>query len=244
MPLFGRKKAEPQVDPVTATPIAAPEPVVLAGPTGELACDHPYCNRHDGVQCVYRDRRESTCKTQWCPDHYQLIGGAPYCRRHVAIARALARHTATHAVAPDIDNRAPSLCEWVASAIEERVVGALGAASSGHPGSRMLTEELELVLEGTPRMRYWERSWKLVDHTGPLAKVAIRVSENNDSEVMAIVGRETLAAVVPPWVDRSATDDASREGFYVGLVHTLSRGLNDYLNTNRAAGQGILPAGP
>lgn len=239
MPLFGRKKAEgPPPGPGAAGEAPA---IPAARPAGDLACEHPYCNRHDGVRCAYLDRREVGCQTQWCPDHYQLVGGAPYCRRHVAIARALTRHSAEHAVSPDIGNRAPSLCEWVAAAIEDRVLAVLNEARAAQPGSTVITEPLELLLEGMPRVRYWERSWKLADHTGPLAKLAIRVSEENDGEVLAMVGREPLVAVVPPWVDRAATDEESREGFYVGLLHALSNGLAENLRVNQAARQGHLP---
>ncbi|MGI8609035.1 MAG: hypothetical protein ACR2MY_07375 [Candidatus Dormibacteria bacterium] len=237
MPLFGRKKSE-----ATAPPAPAVQPAIAeSGPAGDLACEHPDCNRHDGVRCAYKDRRDSSCHTQWCPDHYQLVDGTPFCRRHVAIARALTHHSSAYAVAPDIENRAPSLCEWVAAAIDARVMGAMQEARSAQPGSTVSTEPLELVLEGTPRKRYWERSWKLADHTGPLAKLVIRVSEDNDREVMAMVGRQVMAAVVPPWVDRSATDEASRAGFYAGILNALSRGLADYLKTNQAAHEGRHP---
>jgi hypothetical protein len=237
MPLFGRKKEAPVTPPAPVPEPVAAEP---AGPTGDLACLHPYCNRHDGVRCAYQDRRGSTCETQWCPDHYSLVGAAPYCRRHVAVARALTRHTSGQAVAPDISNRAPSLCEWVGSAIDERMSNMLAEVSAANPGSTILKEELELVLEGTPRRRYWERSWKLLDHTGPLAKVAIRVSEEDDRTVNAMIGREGVAALVPPWVDRSASDEASREAFYSSLTDVLARGMADNMKTNEAAGRGYL----
>ena len=243
MPLFGRKQAEPQ----QAEPqLPAAEPVehlalVAVGPTGDLECMHPECNRRDGVLCSYRDRRGNGCETQWCPDHYGLVDGAPYCRRHVSVARALTRHTAAHAVAPDLGNRAPSLCEWVAAAITGRVEDILKRAASARPGSAVVVEPLELVLEGTPRMRYWERSWKLLDHTGPLAKLVIRVGEEDDRTAIAIVARAHLVEIVPPWVDRRVTDDAGRESFYASIVAALSEGLENYLEASEAAARGFLP---
>jgi len=238
MPLFGRKKA----DPSAPSPMPAGLPVPVAtGATGDLPCSHTDCDRRDGLPCSYRDRRDNACPSQWCPEHYQLVQGAPYCRRHVSVARALTHHSAAHAVAPDLNNRAPSLCEWVAAAIDPRIEDALRQTAASRPGSSVLFEPLELVLEGTPRMRYWERSWKLVDHTGPLAKLVIRVSEEDDRTVIAIADRKHLVEIVPPWVDRRAADDASRERFYASMVHSLLQGLEDSLRTSDAAGMGHLP---
>ena len=239
MPFFGRKQAEPPHP--AAEPLEQPVPAPVR-PTGDLDCSHPDCNRSDGVLCSYRDRRGMGCETPWCPDHYGLVEGAPYCRRHVSVAGALARHTSAYAVAPDLGNRAPSLCEWVAAAITGRLEDVLTRTASTRPGSAVVVEPLELVIEGTPRMRYWERSWKLLDHTGPLAKLVIRVGEDDDRTVIAIVARARVVDIIPPWVDRREIDDAGRESFYGSIVAALSQGLDDYLKASDAAQRGFLPS--
>jgi hypothetical protein len=225
MPLFGRKKQAPEPPPPAAE---APPPM----PSGDLACDYPDCTRHDGLRCAYGDRRQAHCQTQWCPDHYVLVEGLPYCRRHVAVAEALLAHEEGLAAAPDIHNRAPSLCAWVANSIDDEVRSLLTAAVGGKPGVAIVADPLELLLEGTPRMRYWERSWKLSDNLGTLVKLNLRVAEANDREVLAMVGREVVAALEPPWVNRPAVDARSREEFQAAILDHFRSGLDNYLTLN------------
>jgi hypothetical protein len=185
--------------------------------------------------CSYRDRRQGRCQTQWCPDHYHLVAGTPYCRRHHAVATALLAYDEGVATAPDIGNRAPSLCEWVANTIDADVRALLTEVAEKQPALIIQADPLSLLLEGTPRARYWERSWKLMDNLGTVVKLVLRVAEESDREVLVMVGREIVAATVPPWVDRDGSNPESRAEFHERLVRGFGRGLDNYLSLNSAA---------
>jgi hypothetical protein len=79
----------------------------------------------------------------------------------------------------------------------------------------------------------WERSWRLVEHTGPILNVTLHVAEDDDSLVHVRVGTETVADGVPPWIARrregqdveAAIDISQRRLFYRYLEETISEAV-------------------
>jgi hypothetical protein len=160
------------------------------------------------------------------------MGHTPYCRRHIGIARALQLDGGDDEIRPDIDNRAPSLCEWVANVIHARVLDLLAEMRGSQASITITADRLGLVIEGTPRVRYWERNWKLTDHQGTVIKLAVRVAEPVDRELILMAGREVLSTEVPPWVGQRVTDEATREAFHDALMERLRTGAAAYLRRN------------
>jgi len=120
----------------------------------------------------------------------------------------------------------------VAAAIDAEVQRLLADVAGDRPGLTVHADPLALLIEGTPRTRYWERSWKLSDNLGTIAKLALKVAEPNDREVMTMVGREIVGAVIPPWVEHPQTDPTTREEFHNLVVQKLAQGLQEYLRLN------------
>lgn len=79
----------------------------------------------------------------------------------------------------------------------------------------------------------WERSWRLVEHTGPVLNVTLHVAEDDDSLVHVRVGCEAVAGGVPPWIARrrdgqdveAAIDISQRQLFYRYLEETISEAV-------------------
>lgn len=211
-------------DPATVpTATAAPdlEP-------GTLPCSHTSCSATTGAACAYVDRRSRPCPTAWCPDHRATVEGRTYCRRHAGIVAALAGDA--RVPLPDLENRAPSLVEWVGRDLDAAVQDALARR---HSRERLVVEPVRLVFLGPERLRVWERTWKLCAHTGFAAKVAIQVEEDHDTDVVVKVGPTAVARLTPPWIEHrrrgeipTPEDDAARRGaFYRDLAETVAQSL-------------------
>jgi hypothetical protein len=166
---------------------------------GTETCSEKGCGRSDGIRCPYSDRRGRQCPTTWCPDHYRLHDGLPYCRRHAGVVRALANATSVEQ-GPDLDNRAPSLADWVANAVDGQVRELLERIRGDRVSLLLVADPMSLLAQGTPRVRSWARTWKLADHTGVVLKLSVTVDEDNDSEVVARVDSEPVGRIVPPWI--------------------------------------------
>ncbi|MHB8507158.1 MAG: hypothetical protein ACYDGR_00725 [Candidatus Dormibacteria bacterium] len=227
----GRPEPE-ELAPTPAAPSPAPE--ASAAIVGDQRCSLPGCPREDAVACSYTDRRGRSCPTAWCPDHQQDVDRSPYCRRHSGVVRALlAGDSLEHAQGPDIDSRAPSLAEWVGNQVDVAATGVLNGLKTDFSGVTMIAEPLSLVITGTPRVRRWQRAWKLSGHTGVIIKIAIGVDENRDHEVIAMVDGEEVGRTVPPWIANrvagqapSPEEDANqRAAFQVQLLDFLGVGI-------------------
>jgi hypothetical protein len=154
------------------------------------------------VPCAYVDRRGRGCGAAFCPAHMANIGGRPYCRRHAGVVRGLAKRTLETEQGTEIDNRAPSLAEWMGNEVDEDLQRLLGEMRGPNVQLVLSAEPLALISQGTPRARSWERTWKLSSHTGIVIKIALLVDEADDSEVQARVDSELVFRGVPPWVAR------------------------------------------
>lgn len=209
-------------DVVPASPAApTPRPVLR----GYLPCSERGCPNHDAVACAYVDRRGQVCPTAWCPAHQVVLNGAPFCRRHGRLSSGVDEFQ-TETLRPDINNRSPSLVDFVADALEPRVVAQLQSLCRPGSNDQVAEERLRWVRPQGGGARRWDRGWKVYDHTGVIVKVTIEVDEGSDPEVGVRVGLITVAQAIPPWIDRRrrglpalpADEDARvRESFYSGL---------------------------
>ena len=188
------------------------------------------CARQDASPCSYVDADNETCGTSWCPDHAQMAEGKPYCRRHAGVIRALVESVNDGHV-PDINNRAPSLANWVAKDIDEGIRELLEEAKKPEGNEDVIQDPLTHVRTayGT---HLWERWWKVVDESGiVVVKVGIDVDESNDSEVRVRVGNRAVISAVPPWIGRRlsghsiGSDQYARQEYYDMLLAAIGEAL-------------------
>lgn len=226
-PLFRRGRPE-QAVPVWQPPQPAPPPVVI----GDRPCSHPGCANQMGAPCAYEDRRGDLCETAWCPEHQTVIGGKAYCRRHASTVQALGEAQLGSGPVPDIDNRAPSLVNWVTDHLDERVTALLRAHATPGSNEQVTTSAVRLVRPPDGGRR-WERGWKLYDHTGAIIKVSVEIEERHDPEVAVRVGRSLSAKGVPPWITHrmrgetlpEAADAAERDAFFDFFFREIEKGV-------------------
>jgi hypothetical protein len=129
---------------------------------------------------------------------------------------------------PDINDRAPSLVNWIARDLDQSIRRLLGRAARS--GESVIVDEDVLLAHDPARKARWERSWRIVEHTGLVLKVTVHVSEDNDSLVHVRVGTEMVADGVPPWIARrregqeveAAIDVSQRQLFYKFLEENIS----------------------
>jgi hypothetical protein len=225
---FWRRGATPRDEPEAPQP-TAPPPI-----SGTHACSERGCSSTEGERCGYVDRRGRSCGTAWCPDHQSIVGGVVYCRRHAGVVKALSGDARGAAALPDLENRAPSLATWVSRDVEEAVAGIVRSHAAELGGDRLISDPVHLVFLGPERLRAWERSWRLVAHTGWTLRVALEVEESRDTEVVVRVGRNVVARLEPPWIaarrggeSPTAGDDAvRRQQFYRALVELVASAVD------------------
>ncbi len=226
MPFFKRHeqpRTAPEEEPVS--------PAMLA--LGDLPCTERGCTATTGIECAYVDRRSRHCRTAWCPLHRMVVHDTVYCRRHAGVVRAVPTGMAdVHTALPDLDNRAPSLVNWVSNdidqAVRQLIIRTLGAS-----GGQLITDPVSLIFVGIDRRRAWERAWKLAGHASLLLKVGIMVEEDADTEVAVKVGPNVVDRIVPPWIGRRADavrqtpadDRRERDRFNEQLLDAIDRGL-------------------
>jgi len=198
---------------------------------GTLMCQARGCHNNTALPCSYIDKRGRECGGAYCPRHRGVVNDAVYCRRHAGTMRALGETAHVRLGLPDIDNRGPSLVNWIAGELDERVRALLTEVAQGD--ERVLLDgDVTLAYDHRRRPR-WERSWKLVENTGVVLKVAIHVDEREDALVTVRVGHEMVAQGVPPWIARRHTgenldpdvDRLRRELFYRFLEENISEAV-------------------
>jgi hypothetical protein len=204
-----------------------PQPTAKYGqdPCSEVPCDSQY-----GAPCEYVDRWAKECPTAWCPEHQYVVGEAVYCRRHAGVMAALLTLPEEDRECPDLDNRAPSLLEHVARRLHQGAVQMLQARGAEYPGSSIVVDALHMAMAGTPRVRGWEHRWRLLDHTGPLATVGIRVDEDTDSLVQVKVDGGVVHTAEPPWIAARTAgsereDAARRQAYEQELINAMFESL-------------------
>jgi hypothetical protein len=199
--------------------VAVAEPPAREEYRGSLPCSEPGCSASDAAACAYVDRRQRDCGTAWCVEHQQIVDHEVFCRRHEGIMNALGSE---HHVQgrPDLENRSPSLANWVGRELDDPIRALL---ASHFPGRRL--NVTSVVVGGSPRDRTWGRSWKLVSHNGVDLSVSIAVPEADDSIVRIIYDGNPILEVTPPWIEArrhgirlSDEDDAEARRRFYGLI--------------------------
>ena len=198
--------------------------------SGQDPCSEVRCDSQRGAPCEYIDQRGKECPTSWCPEHQYVVGEAVYCRRHASVMAAFLTLPEEDRKRPDLDNRAPSLLEYVARRLHQPVVQMLQARGAESPGSSIVVDALHMTMAGTARIRGWEHRWRLLDHTGPLATIGIRVDEDTDSLVQVKVDGAVVHTAEPPWIAaRTAGSDeedaARREAYEQALINAMFESL-------------------
>jgi hypothetical protein len=198
-----------------------PSPPIARFPTteGDLPCRARGCLNDNGVLCHYIDRRGRRCDTAWCPHHWATVGGIVYCRRHAGTIAAIGYFDHPSGM-PDVDNRAPSLVNWVGRDLDAFVAATL--VQSATQGETFVREPVVSTHADRSGGRRYERGWKLVDHTGLRLVVAVFVVEGEETTVRVRVGSGVIAEGVPPWIERhrrgvevtEETDRSQRALFY------------------------------
>ena len=97
---------------------------------------------------------------------------------------------------PDLDNRAPSLANWVGRALDLPVRTLL---ETGFPGQTL--NVTTMVSGGSWRDRTWGRSWKVISQLGVDCSVSVTVLESDDSVVRVAFDGKEILHVTPPWID-------------------------------------------
>ena len=139
----------------------------------------------------------------------------------------------------DVDDRAPSLVNWIANDLDRDVRKLL--ADAAHPGEDVLTDGFVQLTRDKVRRTRWERSWRIVDHTGLVLKVGIYTDEGDDALIHVRVGDRLVAEGVPPWIaSRQAGDDSTpaveisrRQQFYGSLEESIGEAVKQASNFRR-----------
>jgi len=185
-----------------------------------MLCNARGCTKDTAHPCSYRDRRGRACSSAFCAEHGMTVAGLLYCRRHGSTVAALGPQGSDPLTHPDVGNRAPSLVNWVANDLDTPVRDILSRLS--HPDERVLSDQEVTLVHDQHRQPHWERSWRLVDHTGVIVKVTVLVGDEDDALVRVRVGSDDVVRAVPPWIERrrrglQTTDDvdaSQRRIFY------------------------------
>jgi hypothetical protein len=207
--------------PVPLAPEFIPEPL-----TGDQNCSEKWCGNTNGAECAYVARSGERCLSAWCPEHREIVEGRVYCRRHAGIVKALLLQNLEIKDGPELENRAASLCEWVANTINDEVSNMLTVVRIKKVDVALTSDDLSVAINGPPIEHIWNRGWKLVDHTGALLRVSIEVTEEKDGEVIASVNKEEVFRSTPPWVgEPHEASDRDRENFNSQLLSVISTAI-------------------
>ena len=150
-----------------------------------------------------------------------------YCRRHAGTVQAIGELAADAHGLPDLDDRTPSLVNWIARDLDPNIRALL--AFTKREGESIVVDEGVRLARDRNRTARRERSWRILDNTGIVLKVTVRVSEEEESRVHVTVGSEVVADAVPPWIARrreaevdATTDIMQRQRFYRSLEESIA----------------------
>jgi hypothetical protein len=199
-----------------------------------ITCGAPGCSNDTALPCAYRDRRGRMCPTAFCPDHGATLYGVTYCRRHAGTVQAIGELAADPNGRPDIDDRTPSLVNWISRDLDQQIRALLAAAA--REGESVVVDESVRLTRDSKRNLRWERSWRLVESTGLVLKITVNVSEEDDALVRINVGSEMVADGIPPWIARRrmgeevdvAIDVAQRKLFYRYLEESIATAVAQF----------------
>jgi hypothetical protein len=140
---------------------------------------------------------------------------------------------------PDLEDRAPSLVNWIANDTDQAIRVLLTQAARA--GEQVVTDSYVQLTRDHSRRSRWQRSWRLVDHTGLVLKVSIYIDEGHDSLVHLRVGDLVVGEGVPPWIARRLKGDevavtidiAQRQLFYSSIEEAIAVAVQDGSNFRR-----------
>jgi len=161
-----------------------------------------------------------------------VVDGMPLCRRHAGVVRAIGTEPDRLLSLPDLENRAPSLVNWVAHDVDPDVRRIL----QRYADSGTTIDESAIFPLGHATRRTWTRHWKLLSHTGFDIRISLMVAEAEDTTVRASVDGTVVAEVEPPWIARRRSgvtltpeeDEAERARFRRQLVDAVETHLATY----------------
>ena len=194
-------------------------------------CSIRRCSNMTAQPCAYRDRRERSCPTAVCAAHSVSVGGATYCRRHAGTVQAIGELAKNPSGLPDLTDRGPGLVNWIARDLDKNIRTLL--ARTARPGESVIVDDAVRLKHDHWRQARWERSWRIVEHTGPVLAITVQMSEEDESRVHVRVGAEMVADSVPPWIARraqgveveAAIDISQRQLFYQMLEDNISAAI-------------------
>jgi hypothetical protein len=216
----------------------AEAPVVAMHPSGVL-CSARGCVDENAQLCGYRDRHGKSCGAPRCAAHGVVVHGVTYCRRHASTVQAIDTPSGHANDVADVDDRAPSLVNWIANDLDQDVRKLL--AEAAQPGENVLTDGFVQLTRDKVRRARWERSWRIVDHTGLVLKVVIYTDEGDDTVVHVRVGDLLVAEGVPPWIAGRQDGEEStptleisrRQQFYKSLEESIGGAVTQTANFRR-----------
>jgi hypothetical protein len=161
--------------------------------------------------------------------HHQLVLDAVYCRRHAGVMRALGPDHSSLAL-PDLENRAPSLANWVGRELDDPIRQML---ETHFPGREI--NVTAIVNTGGTRDRTWGRSWKVISETGVDSSISISVPQANDAVVRVIYDGTVMSELTPPWIAARRdglspvpqADADARRRFYATILDQLLAAVLD-----------------
>jgi hypothetical protein len=196
--------------------------------TTPTPCSMRRCTNATAQPCAYHDRRQRSCPTAFCSAHSVSVGGVTYCRRHAGTVQAIGELAKNPNALPDISNRGPALINWIARDLDKDIRTLL--ARTARPGESLIVDDAVRLAHDHWRQARWERSWRIVEHTGPVLAVTLQLYEDDQSRVCVRVGAEMVADSVPPWIARrsqgveveAAIDISQRQMFYQLLEENIT----------------------
>ncbi len=132
---------------------------------------------------------------------------------------------------PDLSDRGPGLINWIARDLDKDIRTLL--ARTVRPGESVIVDDTVRLKHDHWRQSRWERSWRIVEHTGPVLAVTVQMAADNKSRIHVRVGAEMVADSVPPWIARrsqgveveAAIDISQRQLFYQMLEDNISAAI-------------------
>lgn len=199
-----------------------------------IMCGMPGCLNDTALPCAYRDRRGRGCDAVFCPDHRVTVAGVPYCRRHASTIQAIGEAAFDPNGLPDIDDRTPSLVNWVSRDLDEKIRAMLAGAA--RPGESVVVDDAVRLARDRSRASRWERSWRIVESTGIVLKVTVHISDEDDALVHVTVGADVVADEIPPWIARrreglpfdATIDRDERHLFYQSLEERIAEAITRF----------------
>jgi hypothetical protein len=145
-------------------------------PSTRTLCSMRRCSNETTQPCAYRDRRERSCLTAFCPAHSVSVAGVAYCRRHASTVQAIGELARNQNGLPDVNDRAPALTNWIARDLDKDIRTLL--ARTVRPGESVIVDDVVRLAHDHWRKARWERSWRIVEHKGPVLAVTVHVSNS------------------------------------------------------------------